>query len=33
MGILFSYSLYSSILLSLLYLSYKWVLAGENQHA
>lgn len=33
MGALFSYSLYSSILLSLLYLTYKWVLAGENQHS
>ena len=32
MGVVFSYSLYSSILLSLLYLSYKWALAGENQH-
>ena len=32
MGAVFSYSLYSSILLSLLYLSYKWALAGENQH-
>ena len=32
MGAIFSYSLYSSILLSLLYLSYKWVLSGENQH-
>lgn len=31
MGALLSYSIYSSILLSLLYLSYKWVLAGENQ--
>lgn len=33
MGSLFSFSLYSSILLALLYLSYKWVLAGENQHS
>ena len=32
MGAVFSYSLYSSILLALLYLSYKWALAGENQH-
>lgn len=31
MGALLSYSIYSSILLSILYLSYKWVLAGENQ--
>ena len=33
MGSLFSFSLYSSILLALLYLSYKWVLAAENQHS
>lgn len=33
MGSLFSFSLYSSILLALLYLSYKWVLADENQHS
>ncbi|MCM1355210.1 MAG: M56 family metallopeptidase [Staphylococcus sp.] len=32
MGSLFSFSLYSSIILSLLYLSYKWMMAGENQH-
>ena len=32
MGTLLSYSLYSSILLSMLYLTYKWVMAGENQH-
>lgn len=32
MGTVLSYSLYSSILLSLLYLTYKWVMAGENQH-
>ncbi|MCM1077275.1 MAG: TonB family protein [Bacteroides sp.] len=32
MGTLLSYSLYSSIVLALLYLAYKWVMAGENQH-
>lgn len=32
MGILLSYSIYSAIIMSLLYLTYKWVLAGENQH-
>lgn len=32
MGALFSFSLYSGIILALLYLCYKWVLAGENQH-
>lgn len=32
MGILLSYSIYSAIILALLYLTYKWVLAGENQH-
>lgn len=32
MGSVLSYSLYSSILLSLLYLTYKWILSGENQH-
>lgn len=32
MGALFSYSIYSSIILIALYLTYKWVLAGENQH-
>ncbi len=32
MGILLSYSIYSAIIMSLLYLTYKWVLASENQH-
>ncbi|WP_297070365.1 M56 family metallopeptidase [uncultured Duncaniella sp.] len=32
MGSVLSYSLYSSILLALLYLTYKWMMAGENQH-
>ncbi|MCM1256026.1 MAG: M56 family metallopeptidase [Duncaniella sp.] len=32
MGTLFSFSLFSSIILATLYLCYKWVLAGENQH-
>lgn len=32
MGHLFAYSLYSGIILLALYLAYKWVLAGENQH-
>ena len=32
MGTVLSYSLFSSIILSLLYLTYKWVMAGENQH-
>ncbi|MFG6392338.1 MAG: M56 family metallopeptidase [Candidatus Amulumruptor sp.] len=32
MGSLFSYSIYSAIIMALLYLTYKWVLAGENQH-
>lgn len=32
MGVILSYSLFSSILLMLLYLAYKWVMAGENQH-
>ena len=32
MGSLFSYSIYSAIIMAMLYLTYKWVLAGENQH-
>lgn len=32
MGHVFAYSLYSGIILLALYLAYKWVLAGENQH-
>lgn len=32
MGHLFAYSLYSGIILLALYLAYKWMLAGENQH-
>lgn len=32
MGTLLSYSIYSAIIMALLYLTYKWVLAGENQH-
>lgn len=32
MGTLFSFSLFSSIILATLYLCYKWALAGENQH-
>lgn len=32
MGALFAYSLYSGILLVVLYLAYKWILSGENQH-
>lgn len=32
MGTLFSYSIYSAIIMAMLYLTYKWVLAGENQH-
>ncbi len=32
MGAVFSYSLYSSIILLSLYLCYKWAMAGENQH-
>lgn len=33
MGSVFAYSLCSSVLLALLYLVYKWLMAGENQHA
>lgn len=33
MGSAFAYSLCSSVLLALLYLVYKWLMAGENQHA
>lgn len=33
MGVILSYSLFSSIVLVLLYLAYKWMMAGENQHA
>ena len=32
MGSVFAYSLYSSILLTGMYLCYKWILSGENQH-
>ena len=32
MGLVFAYSLYSSILLTGMYLCYKWILSGENQH-
>ncbi len=32
MGAVFSYSLYSGIILLVMYLCYKWVMAGENQH-
>ena len=32
MGPFVAYSIYSSILLLALYVSYKWALAGENQH-
>ena len=32
MGELFSYSIASGILLAAMYLIYKWMLAGENQH-
>lgn len=32
MGSILSYSLYSSIILAMLYLAYKWMMAGENQH-
>lgn len=32
MGAIFSYSLYSGIILLSLYLCYKWVMSGENQH-
>lgn len=32
MGPLFSYSIYSSIILLGMYICYKWVMAGENQH-
>ena len=32
MGALFSFSIYSGIILALLYLCYKWALSGENQH-
>lgn len=32
MGTLFSYSIYSAIIMAMLYLTYKWILAGENQH-
>ena len=33
MGSIFSYALASSLILCLGYLSYKWILAGERQHA
>ena len=33
MGTLFSYTLYSGLVLTALYLTYKWMLAGEKQHA
>ncbi|MCM1337253.1 MAG: M56 family metallopeptidase [Candidatus Amulumruptor caecigallinarius] len=33
MGTLLSYSIYAGIFLAALYLTYKWVLAGEAQHA
>ena len=33
MGTLFTYSLSSGIILMALYVIYKWLLAGENQHA
>ena len=33
MGSIFAYSITSSILLTAMYLIYKWMLAGENQHA
>lgn len=32
MGELFAYSLYSSLILAAMYLTYKWVLSGERQH-
>ena len=32
MGGVFAYSLYSSLILVAMYLTYKWVLAGERQH-
>ena len=32
MGEIFSYSIASGILLAAMYLIYKWMLAGENQH-
>ncbi len=32
MGAIFSYSIASSLLLAAMYLAYKWMLAGENQH-
>ena len=32
MGTLFSYSIYAAIIMAVLYLTYKWILAGENQH-
>ena len=32
MGEIFGYSLASALPLALMYLAYKWVLAGENQH-
>ena len=32
MGQIFAYSLMSALVLTLMYLVYKWILSGENQH-
>ena len=32
MGTIFAYSLTSALLLATMYLVFKWMLAGENQH-
>ena len=32
MGQVFAYSLVSALVLTLMYLVYKWILSGENQH-